>query len=182
MLELQNIHLYAIRGNHDDPSYFHWNAQEYKSISFVPDYSILSIDDHKILCVGGAISLDRSSRTDGVNYWKDETFEYRADKLEELDLEEITTVVTHAAPLGFPPYGTGELALMYGAMDPALHGDHLKERAGLQKLFNYLLIHAPNMTDWLYGHYHIPDVFQATVGSHKTVTARALNIDEIVQL
>ena len=60
-LKLKNITMYALRGNHDDPKYFLGNHM-YSNLKLVEDYFTLEIDGHKILLIGGAISIDRNQR------------------------------------------------------------------------------------------------------------------------
>ena len=51
-----------VRGNHDNPAYFDGAMFNAKRFITVPDYSILQACNHTILCVGGAISIDRIYR------------------------------------------------------------------------------------------------------------------------
>lgn len=51
-----------IRGNYDNPAYFDGQQVNYKRWKAVPDYSVIKACGHTILCVGGAISVDRSWR------------------------------------------------------------------------------------------------------------------------
>lgn len=55
-----------VRGNHDNPAYFDGTTFNYKRFIAVPDYTILQACNHSILCVGGAISIDRIYR---INEW-----------------------------------------------------------------------------------------------------------------
>ena len=55
-----------VRGNHDNPAYFEGTTFSYKRFITVPDYTILQACNHSILCVGGAISIDRIYR---INEW-----------------------------------------------------------------------------------------------------------------
>ena len=48
-----------IRGNHDNPAYFDGQQVNYKRWKAVPDYSVIKVCGHTILCIGGAISIDR---------------------------------------------------------------------------------------------------------------------------
>lgn len=49
-----------IRGNHDNPAYFDGQQVNYERWKAVPDYSVIKACGHTILCVGGAISIDRT--------------------------------------------------------------------------------------------------------------------------
>ena len=57
-----NSVLYCIRGNHDDPSYFNDNIINKSNVKLIKDYSIISVGDKNILCIGGAVSIDRKYR------------------------------------------------------------------------------------------------------------------------
>jgi len=67
-LESNNIKLYAIRGNHDDPAYFD-GTYKVGNIELLADYTILNIEGKSILCVGGAISVDRSPNPEVPNMY-----------------------------------------------------------------------------------------------------------------
>ena len=103
LLQQRNSELYVIRGNHDDPKYFNGSFNQFTNIKFLPDYSILEIQGHKILCVGGAISVDRVFRKEGLSYWKNEPFVLK-DDYKELPTD-CDIIVTHSAPVDFFPYG-----------------------------------------------------------------------------
>ena len=62
VLRKMNSVLYCIRGNHDDPSYFNDNKINKSNIKLIKDYSVISVGDKNILCVGGAVSIDRKYR------------------------------------------------------------------------------------------------------------------------
>jgi UDP-2,3-diacylglucosamine pyrophosphatase LpxH len=130
VLTERNNMLYVLRGNHDDPSYF-TNNFALSNISLVSDYTILHLDGKKILCVGGAVSVDRTSRTDGKNYWPEERFTFDEAKLSHAldNLKSLDTIVTHNAPSEFWPQGFDRLVLRYAKRDPTLLDDLNTERA-----------------------------------------------------
>lgn len=57
-----------IRDNHDNPAYFNVKPIDQKRFMTIPDYSIINVCDHHILCVGGAVSLDRMYRINSKMY------------------------------------------------------------------------------------------------------------------
>ena len=59
-----NNYLVFVRGNHDNPAYFDGHAFYHKRFMAVPDYAVIQACSHTILCVGGAISVDRQYRLD----------------------------------------------------------------------------------------------------------------------
>lgn len=157
-----NIHLYVIRGNHDDPKYFDGNYTKWSHITFVKDYSIFTLCDMNILCVGGAISIDRKEadfinsmgektkwkgRIEGFDYWKDEIFVLKSDILKEMS--GIDVVLTHSAPSSFFPLGTGVL----NPKDPELYYDVIKERSDLDTMYQ-ILRENNDIKYWCYGHFH----------------------------
>src|SRR5919198_5681056 len=79
--------LWVIRGNHDDPAYFTGVAGvPCARIRFLPDYSLLSVEGRKILCVGGATSSDRLLRTPGRDYLLDEGVRLDEQRIAGLNL------------------------------------------------------------------------------------------------
>ena len=66
-------HIY-VRGNHDNPNLYVSDSPLNKSnITVIEDYTLVNTFDKNVLCIGGAISIDRSRRTEGKSYWKNET-------------------------------------------------------------------------------------------------------------
>ena len=62
-----NNRIVFIRGNHDNPAYFDGQTFAHKRFLAIPDYSIINVCNHVVLCVGGAISVDRSYR---ISAWE----------------------------------------------------------------------------------------------------------------
>jgi len=97
-----------IRGNHDDPAYFQEERIHHERFRCIPDYSVIQACGHNVLCVGGAVSIDRDYRKkhdsrhlrSGVaSYWADEMPVYDKERLDSISQElKIDTVVTHTAP------------------------------------------------------------------------------------
>lgn len=61
-LEKADCHVVFVRGNHDNPAYFDGEEINMKRWVAVGDYSVVSAAGHRILCVGGATSVDRRNR------------------------------------------------------------------------------------------------------------------------
>ena len=110
-----------VRGNHDNPAYFDGETFRHLRFIAVPDYSIIRACGHTILCVGGAISIDRlyrmqkweedkakqkytpsgivDSRLARQYYWPSEAPIYDDALLTRINEGfAIDTVVTHTAP------------------------------------------------------------------------------------
>ena len=67
-LSKSNNWVVYVRGNHDNPAYFNDYPIKHRHWMTIPDYSIVKACGHNILCVGGAISVDRSYRISDPHY------------------------------------------------------------------------------------------------------------------
>lgn len=142
--------LLVIRGNHDNPSYFD-GKHDYEFIKFLPDYTTMEIDGLNHLFIGGALSIDRRVRTEGIDYWKNEGFVKDLDKISEL--KDIDVVVTHTAPNFVEPFGFNGIVAHYAENDPTLLEDLTEERKLLNEVFDKLW-EKNNIQYHFYGHFH----------------------------
>lgn len=88
--------LIAIRGNHDNPTYFH-NKLVGDSLFLLNDYSLLKFNNKMIQLVGGGISIDRQEREIGRSWWADESVSFCPERIEKVDI-----LLTHVGPTNFP--------------------------------------------------------------------------------
>ena len=142
-----NVHLYFIRGNHDKPDYFNDPPIEFESFShvhLVHDYRVLHLQKYNILCVGGATSVDRKFRIEGVDWWKNEN----VLQYDKLICKNIDIVVTHCAPIFCPPSYD-----RISWMDDELDRKSREERIFLANMYFDLLKNSKPRY-WFYGHYH----------------------------
>lgn len=136
-----------VRGNHDDPSYFAEEKIRYERWRCVPDYSVISACGHDILCVGGAVSVDRLQRQEEnarrrerghlqtAVWWPDEAPIYNEDALDFIPVEcPIDTVITHTSP-SFCELQSKQGLKSWAVMDPALVRDSDLERQTIDKIF-----------------------------------------------
>jgi DNA repair exonuclease SbcCD nuclease subunit len=154
MMKNRDSCVFAVRGNHDDPMYFDGRS-DMEHVKLVQDYTVLELNDLKILCVGGAVSIDRINRTSythnkGRNWWKNETFYLDVNKAESM--RNIDVVVTHSSPHFAFPHVKGELDY-WSKLDDLVESDCKKEREDISKLYYAL---KPNNTikKWIHGHFH----------------------------
>lgn len=94
----KGIDFIGIRGNHDDPAFFNGSIDR-SNFKLLPDYTSLSLNDKEFLFVGGAVSIDRKIRKEGVSYWKDEKLVLDVSKIKRCDV-----LVTHSAPTWSGPF------------------------------------------------------------------------------
>ena len=124
-----------IRGNHDNP-----NACR-KNKLWIPD----GTEWNGVYCVGGASSIDRQFRTEGIDWWPDEELSY--DELQRIIDDYVEKkpriVVSHDCPESIArasyPFYTNI-------------SDGGRTRQALQAMFD---AHQPDV--WLYGHWHVPN-------------------------
>lgn len=179
----RNSFLYVIRGNHDDPAYFD-NGTTYENIIFLKDYTILQNANHNVLCIGGAVSIDRKlsrAKSDIIGrslWWEGEKFNYDEVIIEnQLNDLSIDIVVTHTAPKVFYPQNFNRLVMDYAANDSMLIHDLVLERSMVQNLYESL--YDKDMPKyWFYGHFHMSN---REIVEEK-VNAILLNISEFYYL
>lgn len=159
-----------VRGNHDNPAYFDGKAFNYERFKAVPDYSIIQACDHNILCIGGAISIDRQYRLgylannrikpDKNNpfarniYWPNEAPVFDASRLSSaISIGKIDTVITHTAP-SFCELKQKDGLRSWADNDKDLLFDVSYERKQMDEIYDFLVKHGNASDYWFYGHYH----------------------------
>ena len=175
----KNIHCYMIRGNHDDPYYFDGEQINFSNIKAISDYTIISNDKCNILCVGGALSIDRKYRITNYwrkvedyatvmnvtleeakskflpSYWNDEVPIFDEDILNEIKENGINIdyVITHTSP-SFA-FKSDKNGIEYWLkIDDALDNDLNNERSIIDKLYEKLVTDGHIIKNWVYGHFH----------------------------
>jgi len=150
-LKSKNHKLLIIRGNHDNPEYFDGN-HDYENISFLPDYTVMNINGYNHLFVGGAVSIDRRLRQEGLSYWENEIFNYNEDKLK--NIFEIDVLITHTCMSFNKPTFFNNLVYSYAAKDPDLIKDLDKERMLVDLMWKRLIANDNKIKSHFYGHFH----------------------------
>lgn len=123
----RNIDYLAVRGNHDDPSYF-LGQYNYTHFKLLPDYHTETINGEKFLFVGGAVSIDRRLRVLGQSYWSDEAFVLDESKIVDCDV-----LITHSPPYWIGPYDKQDIA-NWCERDYSLWDECAKERLEVAQL------------------------------------------------
>jgi UDP-2,3-diacylglucosamine pyrophosphatase LpxH len=160
-----NIEYLSIRGNHSDPFYFiDANRVSLSNFELIEDYTVAEYNGKKIQFIGGAVSIDRTSRKEGVSYWTDEAVKLDRDKCKEVDI-----LVTHTAPSWCFPQQFNEMVYGWALEDSYLIGDLSNERAKMDEIFKLC---KPKLH--LYGHFHSSWTEEVNGCIHKL-----LNINEL---
>ena len=162
-LRKSNNWVVFVRGNHDDPAYFEEERIHYTRWRTVPDYSVITTNGHQILCIGGAISIDRSERLkqnvryhvkDVSYYWPNEVPIFNEEAIESIPADvRIDTVITHSAP-SFCELNSHIGLESWAEWDNTLLEDVRNEREAMDQIFKCLKKHGHPINKWLYGHFH----------------------------
>lgn len=173
-LKKLGVTIYMFRGNHDDPDYFNQPYVEtegertyrYYSMSerikTVSDYTVIKTPHHGILCVGGAVSIDRTNRIKGITYWPDENvlewpedfFKILKDKHIDIDVVATHTAPSNTFPIDVDKHNQGRFIESWSVYDNSLKFDNYNERQILQNLGETLINEGHPLSYWIYGHFH----------------------------
>lgn len=168
--------LYVIRGNHEDPSYSDNRIYggEYGGVQLLRDGTIAEHNGEHILFVGGGISLDRSFRQVGLDYWPDEGTIIPPSVMEKrIKVDHLITHVTISEVSG--KFLTDPFVLTFCANDSDLMTDLTHEQHNMKTLVDYLIDDCGNnIKSWHYGHYH-----RSIHSQYRGIECRGLAIDEI---
>lgn len=178
-----NCEFIFIRGNHDSKKYFDKRLINRKCFKTIPDYSVIQTPLYNVLCIGGAISIDRTYRQLVLKenalkysiyhgctpneaeklcqqvYWEDEPCYYDEEKLSQLKLNNINIdiVCTHTCPSFTKPFGKENIGYWL-SKDENLERDIDNEREVMDKVYNKLKTDGHTLDMWFYGHFHYHNV------------------------
>lgn len=146
----------VIRGNHDDP-------EKIKILpTYIPDGTFDSSGN--VFCLGGAESIDKNDRIEGVSWWRDEELSldeyYKIIDFYEESKPEI--VATHDCPLD-----------VYKIMDS--YKLWFKPSRTSQVLSSMFYIHKPKI--WVFGHHH--ESFDKVIDGTRFICC---NINKIIEI
>ena len=175
-LEKNNILILCIRGNHDDPDYYNGDkALSFERLKTISDYTTLRMLDREILCVGGAVSTDRSWRLEenrkGARkvWWPNEApIELTDRELSKLH-GRVYGVISHDAPISFEPVLVRDSEFIES---DEMFYDILRSREYLEKV-----LWKANPKRWYYGHHH-----RSYSGGNGRTHWRGLGIQELIRV
>lgn len=161
--------LLCIRGNHDNPKYYREGELiDLPHLKTLPDYTHLTWGDHKILIIGGGISVDKEWRLKEMEktgkeiWWADEGITHSP---ELLDTKE-DIIISHMAPLCVGP------VLIREGEDYEIWAAEKSDREYLSTVLK-----ETRPTRWIFGHYH-----ESTSGDYEDCLWRGLKIQEIYEI
>lgn len=135
-------HLF-IRGNHDNPEVCKRQKYWIPDGSFIP--AVDGIIDSGIYCLGGAVSIDRAYRTEGLDWWPDEELSYAELErmVDEYAAIKPEIVITHDCPSSI----ANEIL---SAFNKTKIEDGSRTRVALERMLGR---HQPR--EWYFGHWHV---------------------------
>ena len=168
VLKAQNIHMFMIRGNHCDPSFFKTINHPYgqTNITLLPDCSEINLAGKNILLVGGAVSVDRIFRKEGISWWRDEVFVFD----ENFVYQQYDIIATHSRPIESGLFLGYKNISTYLQEDKTLKESLEKESALMSQFYEKV----KGTPVWYFGHFH-----QSTESFFNGTKFKALDIDEI---
>ena len=174
LLNNQGYHIYCVRGNHEERpenipgmvlvedenvGNLVWFEEEYSNIRYFVDGSVYNIDNHSVLVLGGAYSVDKWYRLARAGYSRDEAETadpkkcgwFKDECLTPAEMKAISDkcngkkfdfVLSHTCPLSWEPSD-----LFLGGVD----------QTTVDKSMEIWMDELKNKIDWriwLFGHYH----------------------------
>lgn len=147
----QKEDMYYLLGYVTPPEFVH-KITTIPNIKFVQDYTVLEINGLRILCIGGAITVDRMMRRDGGDYFRNEKIIYLPNKLKKM--RNIDIVATHTMPDFIPPFDQNSPVVnAFRKHDTTLIAELVEERQTMTKMYNDIVANN-RPTHWFYGHFH----------------------------
>ena len=122
------------------------------NVKFVKDYDTVTINDKRILSIGGAISIDRISKRRENLYFPNEQVTYN-NKIR--DLRNIDIIAAHIAPVFVEPFELADIVKNWAYYDKNLIQELKKERDLITKIYNDIS-KKNKVKYYFYGHYHRP--------------------------
>ena len=128
-----------IRGNHDDP------ARCKTMPGFIPDGTI----QNDVMFIGGAYSIDKAYRHEGISWWADEecSIQQFNQLIDVYAAVKPRVMITHDAPIAVTTEMFIQTGLALGGMS-AKQIPNLTNQA-FQAMFDF---HQPD--EWYFGHWH----------------------------
>ena len=175
-LEKADCIVWALRGNHDDPSYFTpENPSPYPRLKFMEDYKTYTLGgDREVLIIGGANSVDIEDRQRMNKEYEEKGLKKRCwwegEDVKRIDPDKlplkVDIILSHESPLIFDPTPSRpESCPLYQ------YEKILATRKYLSGILDKV-----RTDSWFFGHYHKP-----LSGSYNGTLWRGLDIMELYQ-
>lgn len=149
-----NFNLYFIDGNHENFKILKTLDTNEKDMGIVSPHihwlkrgRRYNIGGKDILALGGADSVDKYRRTEGLSWWPDEAI--TDEDVSRVEMAHYDYVLTHCCPLsifnGYKPY----LCTLGNIVDDTNPDFHISD-SKLEQVMNFI-----TFGHWYFGHYHV---------------------------
>jgi Icc-related predicted phosphoesterase len=98
----EGIELHWIKGNHDnhdDLKKYIGCVEIYPNVFFHQNLHVWTWGNSTFCAVGGAYSIDKADREEGIDWWKDEQISYKEVERSEDIMSEIDIIISHDCPI-----------------------------------------------------------------------------------
>ena len=197
ILKYNDSYVVFVRGNHDNPAFFDGEQVNFSNLKAVPDYSVLNALEKNILCVGGAVSVDRiwrKKQEERINkfikgdkktlYFDNEIPVFNDEAINEIAKStKIDYVVSHSAPSFVMPETKNGID-GWVETDPAMIKDMQNERLVFDKIFEVLRDNDSRPSYWIYSHFNNGFIEKRsdTIFRSITGTMNPINIDSDIAM
>lgn len=175
-LTKRNMYFVFVRGNHDEPNFFQDKLfrAEINTDRFilVSDYSLIKINGKNILCVGGAVSVDRRFRTTNSSYWYEEEMLDFEPMIYENGIDIICAHTVDRNIIEYSLQSMPEWLRISFKEDKKLTPDVDRENKICRNLLEY---YKPK--HWIHGHYHLSNRM-----NYLGTEIISLNVNELYEL
>lgn len=180
-LEKRNNWFVFLRGNHDDPLWF-YDEELMRRINtdrfiLVRDFTLVEVAGKRILCIGGAVSIDRRFRKTNSSYWMKEEVGFILTTLSENvnELINIDILCTHTVPRNYVQNNMVRKDWIRESfkVDKKLAQDCDREDRFMENMYKNF---TPKV--WFHGHYH----FSADRMINDSCRLISLNEKELFQI
>lgn len=155
------VEIYFIRGNHDNPNILnrlplddrgfaplHF-SKAVPRVFYIPDGTFMEWRGKTILGIGGAVSIDRKLRDEGIDWWPNEVIPNNIldTVMPRMPLGGVDVIISHDAP---------ELAAV--PLDPAfaaLFASEVVEECEQHRVVLQRIVDAVRPRNLIHGHYHV---------------------------
>lgn len=149
-----NFNLYFVEGNHENFKLLNKLEEDENKMGHISEHIkhlkrgyVYNIEDKKILTIGGADSIDKFRRQEGLNWWREETI--TDDDISRINIDYYDYVLTHTCPVSILEEYRSILCTL---------GDIVDNNNPEYKISNNKLEQVKNFIDfghWFFGHMHI---------------------------
>ena len=157
-LDRLDSYVHIVRGANDDPSLFTSGSTPFKRIFPTADYSVVNVGGKNILCIGGAISINKkwkiehADAKDAPKYYEGESTKYIPETLSEIikSCGSISIVVSSTPP-SFVDASVNDMDnSSWLCNDDDLKLELLHQRKCMDDIYSSLTCERMHIGEWIY--------------------------------